>query len=954
MKRFIAVFTLVAFIFNFSFVSFSYADIIDDLLEAEPIAPSINSTTDSEEGSVSNLPEFVNDTEPDSNWIMDQLLPWFASILNSLAKPFVWLALQIPAVEECILNTTPYFKITLFENKTTSNASSLTTSLQSSVSAIYNAFRYLVTAVYIVILVYLAIRMLLSSVGRQKALYKDLIKHWIVGLLLLFSFHWVMAGIIWLCNEIVGILATFTTGILDQYTSELDKAAAGEKLFDAKIGVAPVTLTILHNCTASAADFSGWGWLAAFLMPLVKIILCFFLMGSAISILFTYLKRMFTIILLVLVFPLVALSYVFDKIGDRKAQTFSIWLKEFTVNVMIQPLHAIIMVFIATLLSTSFSPGVGKELFGPSIIGAVLSVALLRLIPVGEKLLKQLFQITSSMGPGADGIAGSMAKAGFAISGARQSIGNLGKIAKKPFDIAKLRRANKDVESDAKKQARIAKKDAKLAAISKGESGAEARKAGRLAARNSLANNRLYQDYKNKLQDTYGSKTAMGAMLKANAALGSASLAAGTALTGSDKFFSEASTRAILAADFTTGVLNIPGNAVNSILGNKTNSRSFDQWSNELKNKEDIELMSSAKKKDLAKKLGVPPEFITKDNFPRIKKALQLGTQLSKFSKDPVKPEDLASTLGFNYETEAVKSGIDPFAKNRKLDPKNWNVVQTKNGTFLQSTDEKHKDRMILIGAGDSSMAEGEMRTLSTLSSHGSHEEHRNKVIGMLRASGNHEVIELEQKIEAVPGKITAAENNITAAENRIKVANEEIKAADKKIASANDIIHDPSSSDADKARAESERDKAMDSRTDANNEKEAAIKARENAIKDRESASKSRKDSIEKLDKIADTEIKKYQTIDNSGYSEIFGQSYFSSPDDARAQAFPFGVDIPEDISNSESDTLHIIMDDDGLHYRVSEIRGKRFALSEEEPELSGENIKIKRNKDGQWIIEK
>ena len=56
--------------------------------------------------------------------------------------------------------------------------------------------------------------MMLSSVGRQKAHYKELFKHWLVGLLLLFSFHWVMAFVIWLANTFVSMLANLATSLL--------------------------------------------------------------------------------------------------------------------------------------------------------------------------------------------------------------------------------------------------------------------------------------------------------------------------------------------------------------------------------------------------------------------------------------------------------------------------------------------------------------------------------------------------------------------------------------------------------------------------------------------------------------------------------------------------------------------------------------------------------------------
>ena len=52
---------------------------------------------------------------------------------------------------------------------------------------------------------------------------------------------------------------------------------------------------------------------------------------------------------LIVISPLITITYALDKAGDGKAQSFFVWFKEFTVNVLIQPLHALIyLVFILT------------------------------------------------------------------------------------------------------------------------------------------------------------------------------------------------------------------------------------------------------------------------------------------------------------------------------------------------------------------------------------------------------------------------------------------------------------------------------------------------------------------------------------------------------------------------------------------------------------------------------
>ena len=65
--------------------------------------------------------------------------------------------------------------------------------------------------------------------------------------------------------------------------------------------------------------------------------------------LWTYLKRFLMVGFLIAIAPLITITYSIDKAGDGRAQAFSNWMQEFTMNVLIQPLHALIyMVFVLT------------------------------------------------------------------------------------------------------------------------------------------------------------------------------------------------------------------------------------------------------------------------------------------------------------------------------------------------------------------------------------------------------------------------------------------------------------------------------------------------------------------------------------------------------------------------------------------------------------------------------
>lgn len=58
---------------------------------------------------------------------------------------------------------------------------------------------------------------------------------------------------------------------------------------------------------------------------------------------------MITVGFLILVSPLITVTYSIDKVGDGKAQAFSVWMNELVINVLIQPIHGLIyLIFMYT------------------------------------------------------------------------------------------------------------------------------------------------------------------------------------------------------------------------------------------------------------------------------------------------------------------------------------------------------------------------------------------------------------------------------------------------------------------------------------------------------------------------------------------------------------------------------------------------------------------------------
>ncbi len=613
MKKFFSLFLAMILILNF--VSFSYADTantIDRLIDVNPDdVISIPTPSGGEETEDEDMPSGDEGSEP--RWgILGPVINIILDVLAFFPTLVLRIIYLIPTIDGIIFNSRNAFKITLFDPVEENGA--IASYLQSSISAVYNAFRYLVTAVYIVVLVYLAIRMMLSSVGRQKAKYKELFKYWLIGLLLLFSFHWVMAGVIWLSNTIVHILYDMTVSVMTSapaYTAAYSAAHPIGGLSPDWSSLTPATpitdyiffqvqnfIITITAAGAATGIFAAFGWALVFIGPIIAIVFGILLIKSAFSIIVTYFKRLFTILVLVLLFPIVVLSYVFDKIGDRKAQTLSIWIKEFATNVMIQPIHALILAFIGIMFAkASDSVLLTNPLFGP-----IFCLLALRLIPMGEELLKKLFQISSQMGPGSHGIAGSVAQAGLALRGMREVGGALKNNFSKAKQLRELRQAEFGLDSS-------------LKTATKGMNRRDATTGHRLGLRgakealNERKNNPNYEKYKKAVLKQTGSKSMAGAAAKAYMPAAGIVGGIGSAITGagSGQFLSKAATNAAIEGALMGALANAPSSVSKFMHGDATKSEDYEKRANgfENMNPTDAKALLKAENKEERKKIAI-------------------------------------------------------------------------------------------------------------------------------------------------------------------------------------------------------------------------------------------------------------------------------------------------------------------------------------------------------------
>ena len=237
--------------------------------------------------------------------------------------------------------------------------------LKENVATWYTTLRALSTAILLVILIYIGIRMVIASTGEGKGKYKKMLMNWLTSFEILFLLNYIILLFINVNNALLDMLAGVAgksgVGGYGEYVTQLAKTA-------------------IISTSGTAGIASAWLYL------IITVITLIFL--------FMYVKRMLTIAFLILVSPIITITYSIDKVKDSKSQAFDNWFKEFWQNVLIQPFHCVIYI---AFVSSSIDM-LSKD---PTVGGAILVIITTIFIFVAEGMLKSIFSIKAeSLGNG--------------------------------------------------------------------------------------------------------------------------------------------------------------------------------------------------------------------------------------------------------------------------------------------------------------------------------------------------------------------------------------------------------------------------------------------------------------------------------------------------------------------------------------------------------------------------
>lgn len=254
---------------------------------------------------------------------------------------------------DIIFNKIEITKIDFFNFNTSSEA---VKEIRMSVATWYYAFRNIAAVILIVVLLYTGLRLATATVSEKKAKYSEMLINWIMSIALLFVLHYLIQFIITINNQLVNLLA-----------SSYEQADLSEPM------------DLMFNQSLKSIGFTK---------EMGSAICYVILVGMTFVFLLSYLKRMVTIAFLIVIAPLVTITYSIDKMNDGKSQALNTWFKEFTYNVLIQLFHCLSYLVLV-------EAGLKILQNSKSISAIIVSMIMVYFMYSAEKIVKHIFHFES-------------------------------------------------------------------------------------------------------------------------------------------------------------------------------------------------------------------------------------------------------------------------------------------------------------------------------------------------------------------------------------------------------------------------------------------------------------------------------------------------------------------------------------------------------------------------------
>lgn len=251
-------------------------------------------------------------------------------------------------IESLVMGRYTLFDINVFDIDNCKNETMK--KVRENIALWYNSLRQIAIVISLLVLVYIGIRMALSTISTEQAKYKKMLTSWVTSIIILFTIHYIAIFFMEMQDQILNLFKGLTEG---------------------NTGFEEAVVVDTWKSLQEAEGFNKARY----------IIIYYVILYYQLKFVYLYFKRFLSIGLLITIAPLVTITYPIDKAGDNKAQAFSAWINEIIINIFIQVLHAI--VYIVFIFSAA---EIAKKV---PFLGIVFLMALSR----AEKLVRRTFSV---------------------------------------------------------------------------------------------------------------------------------------------------------------------------------------------------------------------------------------------------------------------------------------------------------------------------------------------------------------------------------------------------------------------------------------------------------------------------------------------------------------------------------------------------------------------------------
>lgn len=290
-----------------------------------------------------------------------QIVGWstiFQNLATNIVSSISTIDQQLTA-EKILFNEVQILDINFF-NLETAGGEKITKDdivfdLRMNIASIYFSIRSIAIIALLIVLLYVGIRLAISTVSEDKAKYRKMLTSWCVSFIVIMFIHYFMVVIVNVNEEIVNFVSPEegATVIYDEARSYAYEISASK----------------------------GWTGTIVYL----------FLVYYMIKLLLFYFKRLLVVFVLAIMAPIVGLLYAIQMMQGKSKSLFK-WMKEFAFNVLIQAIHVIVYGVFMNIIYRFMNTSNIFNMFPYAII----MILILNLMIKSEKTIKKIFGIKSS------------------------------------------------------------------------------------------------------------------------------------------------------------------------------------------------------------------------------------------------------------------------------------------------------------------------------------------------------------------------------------------------------------------------------------------------------------------------------------------------------------------------------------------------------------------------------